>query len=536
MSVAVDEQAFLLGDWKVEPSLNRIARGEEVVKIDPRNMQVLQLLASKPGHVFSQAEIEEAVWADVVVTPNSVYQAVAQLRRALGERKDKPRYIETISRRGYRVAVKVHAYDASSSVLDHEAAADTSAQELRLSPKKQPHVVGPSVLILVMIVGFAAFYELRENDVVDLSSHELRVQEPTQAEDIKRKHLSARQLYDLGIIALTHGDAVAARSRFQEAVEMQRELVGIKDPYLGVLLSGLAKANVWDSDYEAAEEAARAALVAFENGPEFHADRIEAVHLLGYALRERGRYEEAEFYTLDALSLSKRVFGETSEQTAEMMKELAFLRHSQNRIAEAEELARKSRSLLRQTTSDVFTLSHANQALVWILLDKHQYQEAKHEAEQDLLALRAAWNDDHPYVVAVRDLLGKSLIGLGEYSAAEDVFRRNIDLWSQNERFSMRVAASTSGLAESLLAQGKVMEAEEYLLSVSTVIERNRNRGRHEDSVFREHKARMQKLHLAKAERLQGSAQLLELTTRRHTSHSGAVANAAEDRISDANE
>ena len=96
MSVAVDEETFWLGDWKVEPTLNRIVRGEEIVRIDPRNMKVLQLLASKPGEVFSQAEIEESVWSDVIVTPNSVYQSIAQLRRALGDEKDNPKYIETM--------------------------------------------------------------------------------------------------------------------------------------------------------------------------------------------------------------------------------------------------------------------------------------------------------------------------------------------------------------------------------------------------------------------------------------------------------
>src|SRR5690606_3586335 len=95
------------GDWRVEPQLNRIVRGEEIVKIDPRNMKVLQLLASQPGLVFSQAEIEKAVWSDVIVTPNSVYQSIAQLRRALADDKRVSRYIETIPRKGYRAVAQI---------------------------------------------------------------------------------------------------------------------------------------------------------------------------------------------------------------------------------------------------------------------------------------------------------------------------------------------------------------------------------------------------------------------------------------------
>src|SRR5690606_21668835 len=100
-------QPFTLNDWLVEPSLNRISRGDEIVKIDPQNMKVLELLASKPGEVFSQTEIEQYAWPGVVVTPNSVYQSIAQLRRALGDSKASPAYIETIPRRGYRLVARV---------------------------------------------------------------------------------------------------------------------------------------------------------------------------------------------------------------------------------------------------------------------------------------------------------------------------------------------------------------------------------------------------------------------------------------------
>src|SRR5690606_35001216 len=107
MSVTVDEETFWLGDWRVEPQLNRIVRGEEIVKIDPRNMKVLQLLATRPGQVFSQAEIEESVWSDVIVTSNSVYQSIAQLRRALADDKRASRYVETIPRKGYRAVAQI---------------------------------------------------------------------------------------------------------------------------------------------------------------------------------------------------------------------------------------------------------------------------------------------------------------------------------------------------------------------------------------------------------------------------------------------
>lgn len=106
---------FLLQDWRVEPALDRLSRGTESVKLDPRNMGVLRYLAERAGAVVTQGEIEQAVWKDVVVGPNSVYQSIAQLRRALGDDKREPQYIETIPRKGYRLIARVRPLSEAES-------------------------------------------------------------------------------------------------------------------------------------------------------------------------------------------------------------------------------------------------------------------------------------------------------------------------------------------------------------------------------------------------------------------------------------
>src|SRR5688572_27567492 len=102
MAAVFANKSFTINDWRVDPALNRLSRDDEVIKIDPQHMKVLELLASRPGEVISQTEIEEVVWPGVIVTPNSVYQSIAQIRRALGDDKNQPKYIETIARKGYR--------------------------------------------------------------------------------------------------------------------------------------------------------------------------------------------------------------------------------------------------------------------------------------------------------------------------------------------------------------------------------------------------------------------------------------------------
>src|SRR5262245_9538890 len=99
--------AFRLGEWLIEPAIDEIKRGGERVKVEPRTMAVLLLLAERAPEVQSQEEIERAVWAGVVVTPHSVYQSVAQLRKLLGDDPKHPRYIATVPRKGYRLVARV---------------------------------------------------------------------------------------------------------------------------------------------------------------------------------------------------------------------------------------------------------------------------------------------------------------------------------------------------------------------------------------------------------------------------------------------
>lgn len=98
---------FRLGDWVIDPRRDVIARGTTTIKLVPRTMQVLLFLAERAGDVVSQAEIEEAVWGTVIVTPSSVYQAITDLRRALGDDRHRPTHILTIARKGYQLVAPV---------------------------------------------------------------------------------------------------------------------------------------------------------------------------------------------------------------------------------------------------------------------------------------------------------------------------------------------------------------------------------------------------------------------------------------------
>jgi DNA-binding winged helix-turn-helix (wHTH) protein/TolB-like protein len=99
-----------IGDWCVDPNAGLVSRGAEAVRLEARTLRLLIDLAEHAGEVVSLDDLLDRVWAGVIVTPDSVYQAVASLRRLLGDDPRRPRYIATVPRLGYRLVAKVEPW------------------------------------------------------------------------------------------------------------------------------------------------------------------------------------------------------------------------------------------------------------------------------------------------------------------------------------------------------------------------------------------------------------------------------------------
>jgi len=99
--------AIRVDGWVAHPHLNAFICGDETVRVEPKVMELFVRLAESPGRVVSKAELLDSVWAGVVVGEDSLTRAMSELRRALGDDARKPRIIETIPKRGYRLIAPV---------------------------------------------------------------------------------------------------------------------------------------------------------------------------------------------------------------------------------------------------------------------------------------------------------------------------------------------------------------------------------------------------------------------------------------------
>src|SRR5436190_23758210 len=85
----------------------RIRKGGEPRLLGPRAFDLLVYLIAQRGRVIDKQEMFEQVWKETFVTDNALTKAVKEIRRALGDDADAPRYIETVPKRGYRFIAEV---------------------------------------------------------------------------------------------------------------------------------------------------------------------------------------------------------------------------------------------------------------------------------------------------------------------------------------------------------------------------------------------------------------------------------------------
>ncbi|MBN8886947.1 MAG: winged helix-turn-helix domain-containing protein [Rudaea sp.] len=152
-----------IGAWRVDPLAGEMSRASgEIVRVEARTMRLLLHLAGRAGEVVSIDELLDRVWAGVIVTPDSVYQAITSLRRQLGDDPKRPAYIATVPRLGYRMIAAVGPWSDDDEPVPAaapplpEAAPSTDAPHAAQPPVRARRVVPLVAAAFALILVLAA--------------------------------------------------------------------------------------------------------------------------------------------------------------------------------------------------------------------------------------------------------------------------------------------------------------------------------------------------------------------------------------------
>jgi TolB-like protein/DNA-binding winged helix-turn-helix (wHTH) protein len=143
-----------IGAWRVNPASGQISREGETVRVEARTMRLLLCLAEHAGEVVSIDDLLEQVWTGVIVTPDSVYQAITSLRRLLGDDAKQPSYIATVPRLGYRMVAAVSPWVDQS--LNSRLISEPT-QDARHRRKNWPLLIAGGAIPLLLAVAFLVY-------------------------------------------------------------------------------------------------------------------------------------------------------------------------------------------------------------------------------------------------------------------------------------------------------------------------------------------------------------------------------------------
>jgi DNA-binding winged helix-turn-helix (wHTH) protein len=115
--------------FEVDLRAQELYKAGRKIKLQIQPFQVLAMLLEQPGEVVTREEMQKRLWpADTFVDfDHSLNTAIKKLRQALGDDKNKPRYVETLPKRGYRFLASVKKPAMSSTVAEKKVAKATPA-------------------------------------------------------------------------------------------------------------------------------------------------------------------------------------------------------------------------------------------------------------------------------------------------------------------------------------------------------------------------------------------------------------------------
>ncbi len=140
------------GVFELDVASAELRREGLPVKLQPQPVKVLTLLAEKAGNVVTREELQAAVWGDstFVDFDRGLNFCVLQIRNALGDDADNPRFVQTVPRRGYRFVAQVQRVENGAVAAVQAASTSASDEDVR---RLAPRALAALGLVLALLGG-----------------------------------------------------------------------------------------------------------------------------------------------------------------------------------------------------------------------------------------------------------------------------------------------------------------------------------------------------------------------------------------------
>src|SRR6516164_11174812 len=131
-------------DFELDLRAYQLRRAGRVLKLEPTPMELLLFLVDHRGELVTRGQIVERIWGkDVFLdTDNSINGAIRKIRQVLKDDPEQPRFVETVSGKGYRFIAPVMEPETTEQQQDRDLLRDGKGAEALLTrPGKRWKVV-----------------------------------------------------------------------------------------------------------------------------------------------------------------------------------------------------------------------------------------------------------------------------------------------------------------------------------------------------------------------------------------------------------
>ena len=164
---SLETKGFRLEDWRIVPAEGTLVRGEVVVRLEPKAMEVLVYFASRPGEVITREELERDVWRGALVGYDAVTNTVIKLRKALGDDARHPRFISTIPKKGYQLICPITPIEKAggAEITSPSGHSSTKSRTGSFFTRLNPKLAGlaSAVVLAIIAAGYFLFTGVKDH-------------------------------------------------------------------------------------------------------------------------------------------------------------------------------------------------------------------------------------------------------------------------------------------------------------------------------------------------------------------------------------
>lgn len=164
-------QPFRVGNVVVRPDAGHLQAAGRTTKVEPRVMDVLVCLAQNAGEVVSRETLIERVWDGRPVVDDAVTRCIRALRIALGDSRDQPVFVETISKRGYRLLQPVAPLEEAQTSSQPPTLAVLPFENLTGDAEREFIADGFTELLIANLAALAGLRVISRTSVMRYRSH-----------------------------------------------------------------------------------------------------------------------------------------------------------------------------------------------------------------------------------------------------------------------------------------------------------------------------------------------------------------------------